>query len=226
MEKTSGEREYYLAMPYIFREDVEKVFEEEYGESLEAFDGVLIGTWKALCGFGKKAIQNLSGGIIISMYATGKAESSCTDRGLSSVTASVELHERELAQLGIRGEDDDRLRFPAGDGDGKLYPQDHRRMSEKNSGYLYLSDRRTEKFAVRNCCEYCYNIIYNSAPLFLADQADKIRSLNPGEVRLDFCTESAEEVREITGQYRRAFLEGKPVKTPETEFTRGHLSGA
>ena len=42
MEKTSGEREYYLAMPYIFREDVEKVFEEEYGESLEAFDGVLI----------------------------------------------------------------------------------------------------------------------------------------------------------------------------------------
>ena len=59
-----------------------KGFEEEYGESLEAFDGVLIRNLESLMWLRKKAIQNLSGGIIISMYATGKAESSCTDRGL------------------------------------------------------------------------------------------------------------------------------------------------
>ena len=222
MEKTSGEREYYLAMPYIFREDVEKVFEEEYGESLEAFDGVLIRNLESLMWLRKKGYTKPVRGDYNLYVCNRESRKFLHRQGLASVTASVELHERELAQLGIRGE----TMIVYGFQPVMVTANCIRKTTggcEKKSGYLYLSDRYRKKFAVRNCCEYCYNIIYNSAPLFLADQADKIRSLNPGEVRLDFCTESAEEVREITGQYRRAFLEGKPVKTPETEFTRGHF---
>ena len=46
-------------------------------------------------------------------------------------------------------------------------------------------------------CRDCYNVMYNSAPLFLADKAEEIRKLMPAQIRLDFTVENKEQVREI-----------------------------
>lgn len=94
---------------------------------------------------------------------------------------------------------------------------------ERREGYLYIRDRCQKQFAVRSCCRCCYNVIYNSAPLFLADQAEEIRRLAPRELRLDFTIETAKEMRQIMGLYADAFIRGREVKTPESEYTRGHF---
>ena len=80
-----------------------------------------------------------------------------------------------------------------------------------------------KQFAVRTCCSCCYNVIYNSAPLFLADKADEIRRLAPGELRLDFTTETGEEVKHAADLYRDAFILGRDVTAPAAEYTRGHF---
>lgn len=89
--------------------------------------------------------------------------------------------------------------------------------------YHYIRDRYQKRFAVRSCCRYCYNIIYNSAPLFLADQAEEIRRLAPGEVRLDFTAETGEEARRIAELYADAFIRQRDVSLPKSEYTRGHF---
>ena len=94
---------------------------------------------------------------------------------------------------------------------------------EKASGFLYLRDRYQKKFAVRCCCRYCYNVIYNSAPLFLADMAGEIRELNPQELRLDFTVETGEQMQEIMKTYTEAFIGCQNVAPPQTEYTRGHF---
>ena len=66
-------------------------------------------------------------------------------------------------------------------------------------------------------------VMYNSAPLFLADKAEEIRKLMPAQTRLDFTVENKEQVREICKIYMNAFTEGKKMEPQIREYTRGHF---
>ena len=91
------------------------------------------------------------------------------------------------------------------------------------SGVLTISDRYQKQFAVRRYCRDCYNVMYNSAPLFLADKAEEIKSLRPAEIRLDFTMEKKEQVREICKIYADAFMKGRRMEPQIQEYTRGHF---
>lgn len=90
-------------------------------------------------------------------------------------------------------------------------------------GVLMIADRYQKEFAVRRYCRDCYNVMYNSAPLFLADKSEEIRKLMPRQIRLDFTIENKEQVREICKIYVDAFTEGKKMEPQIREYTRGHF---
>ncbi len=80
----------------------------------------------------------------------------------------------------------------------------------------YLKDRYHKKFPVKNFCLDCYNVIYNSQPLYLLDQTEQLERIGAGAYRIMFTTESREE----TGQVLEQWAEHRK---PEADFTRGHF---
>ena len=87
----------------------------------------------------------------------------------------------------------------------------------------YLTDRYNKKFAVKNYCNCCYNVIYNSAPLVLLNNKEDIEKLNPSVLRLDFSLESKEETKQILDMYMRSFFGGEKIDISEMDYTRGHF---
>ncbi len=90
---------------------------------------------------------------------------------------------------------------------------------------LFLSDRQDKKFLIIRNCKDCYNIIYNSRPLYLFHQAERVKKIRFGSYRISFLEENCTQVREILEDYRRSFRMGEELRAPasEVEFTTGHF---
>ncbi|MGF0034198.1 peptidase U32 family protein [Bariatricus sp. SGI.154] len=221
--RRSGEKHrYFLALPYISREDTIKKIVKSYAQWESVYDGVLIRNWESYrllreLGFAKEVRSDYN------LYVYNSySKAFVLERGIRKYTSPVELNDRELKALGIRGQ----VMIGYGYQPVMITANCVQKTSDrctKDEGYLYIHDRYQKKFAVKKCCRYCYNIIYNSAPLFLADKAEEIRKLAPGELRLDFTMETAGEMMGIMKLYIDAFLHHKEVAVPEMEFTRGHF---
>ena len=89
-------------------------------------------------------------------------------------------------------------------------------------GWLYLEDRMHKHFPVRNVCSSCYNIIYNSVPLFLTEAAGNNTGQKPGSFRLQLTEETAEQSADILQVFERVLAGGviRPEDLPE--HTKGH----
>ena len=72
-------------------------------------------------------------------------------------------------------------------------------------------------------CDYCYNVIYNTAPVILIDQKSEIQELAPKALRLHFTIEDKAKVNEVLCLYEDVFIKGDVAKEPSMEFTRGHF---
>ncbi len=212
----------FLAMPYIFRSSDAGRWEKYYAYLEEGCDGVLIRNWESfrwLKRHGYKGeIRSDANLYVFNRYGKTFIEK----QGIGIFTVPAELNAGELKTLGIR--------------EGVLPVYGYQPVMvtancirkttgkcSKDGGYLYLRDRYQKRFAVQMCCRGCYNIIYNSAPLFLADKAEEIRRLEPRELRLDFTIETGEELRQVIELYADAFICGKTRTAPKTEYTRGHF---
>ncbi len=161
-----------------------------------------------------------------SLYTfNGKAADVLSGMGLEAVTLPFELNARELAE-----------RCSAGSLPAELVAYGycasmvsaqcvHRTLSgcDHTPGLLYLSDRKRKRFAVRNSCRFCFNVLYNAEPLYLADLADEWRALSPARIRLSFTLEGEEEMRRVLDAVLPAFMEGRPAPNPLPSFTRGHF---
>ncbi len=90
----------------------------------------------------------------------------------------------------------------------------------KGAGNFVLSDRMGEKFPL--LCDGCRNVLYNSVPLYMADKAEDLLSLNAAVLRLAFTTESYDECRHVIAAYQ-AGLSGKTPHKVFDKITRGHF---
>ena len=54
---------------------------------------------------------------------------------------------------------------------------------------MWLKDRKEMRFPVVNQCRFCYNTIYNSAPLSLLGLSASVKGLGPKALRLNFTVE-------------------------------------
>lgn len=95
---------------------------------------------------------------------------------------------------------------------------------QNRNGYLWLEDRKHQKFPVKNVCKYCYNVTYNSLPLCLADRTRKVLNLKPRSLRLSFTVENEKETKIVLDNVMKAFKE-REVGKINTPFTRGHFTG-
>lgn len=85
---------------------------------------------------------------------------------------------------------------------------------DKVSGVHFLKDRYNVLFPVKNFCNACYNIIYNSVPTCLFKEQDKLEKMNIRRMRLDFTIERGDEITNVLAR-----LEGRGT---EIECTKGH----
>ena len=212
----SNEKEIFLIMPYIFRENTKVKYEQGYQNIFHAgWDGVLIRNYESY-GFLKE--HGYEGKIVTdyNLYqfnSSGKAF--WREEKICGFTAPLELTAKELKRLNIE--------------DGELIIYGHIPMMvsagcvnktvgqcRKKSGQMTITDRYRKTFVVKNECDYCYNVIYNHVPLYLGDKMQEVYDTNPGSLRLMFTVEEPRKVEQIIRSYEeeRIFAEG--------EFTRGH----
>ena len=90
---------------------------------------------------------------------------------------------------------------------------------------LALKDRYDKTFRVRNCCNDCYTLIYNSTPLCLFLQEKAIEQIPFASYRLQFTSESKREIQQILSLYDQMVLQHKKLELKKylKDYTNGHL---
>ena len=218
-----AQKEFYLAMPHIFRSKTIEKFENNYTMISQCgMDGVLIRNIETYQ-FLKN--HNYIGNIVIdhNLYEFNSyAKAFWNTKEVESHTAALELNYRELQEVGL--ENSELVVY------GYLPMMVSAQCVQKTTsgcknkkGRLNFTDRYQKTFVVKNLCDYCYNLIYNTSPLVLLDQKDEIRELKPKALRLHFTIEDAEQARDIAALYESVFIEGKHIPEYEQDFTRGHF---
>lgn len=94
----------------------------------------------------------------------------------------------------------------------------HRNSSkcDKCKQITYLKDRYNKLFPVKNMCNECYNVIYNTLPTMLINDIAGIKESKIHNLRLMFTVEDATETREILSYFENPSLKRRG------EFTNGH----
>ena len=219
-------KELYLALPYILRKHTAEQLEQVYAERVpQNPDGYLVRNLEEISflqekGVDEKRIQTDYGVYVFS----NEAEKALSDWGIEQFTLPVELNRGELSGLACT------------EGEMILYGHQplmisaqclHKNTSgcDKTPGIFYLKDRYGKLFPVKNHCQECYNVIYNTSPLVLMHHPKEIQNLAPGAVRLSFTIENTKIMEQVFSFYRQAFLEKKKVSAEQyfKDYTNGHF---
>ena len=162
------------------------------------------------------------------LYAwNGEAHETLLSLGCTKTTVPVELNKKELLKRGVLGEE----LFLYGRLPMMVSAQCVRNTTkgcDATPEILEITDRYGTKFPCNNVCGECYNVIWNSVPVSLHGERAFIDRLRPDSVRLQFTTETEEQVGKILHFYEAELYHGdgginKP-QIPFAEFTKGHLN--
>lgn len=210
----------FLVLPHIFRSKEQARYEQALPLLKEGCFGFLIKSLEELC-FLKERLPEGTKELRLNynLYVCNRqAKEFFREAGVERFTASVELNAEELGRTAVS--DCDLLiygRLPlmvsAQCIRDNLIQCSHGQRTEG----LSLRDRTGAEFPVRQICSSCYNLIYNSACLSLLGQTEEIRKLSPQGLRLDFTTETGQEVHQVLAALRRG--EDEKTKPP---LTKGH----
>ena len=90
-------------------------------------------------------------------------------------------------------------------------------------GTLMMKDRTGAVLPVKNHCSFCYNTIYNPAPLSLLRSEKLVRRLMAERLRLQFTVEGTEQTEKVLDAFIGSFVYDRDVEVPFRDFTRGHF---
>ncbi len=90
-------------------------------------------------------------------------------------------------------------------------------------GTLMMKDRTGAVLPVKNHCSFCYNTIYNPAPLSLLGSEKLVRRLRAERLRLQFTVEGTEQTDKVLDAFIGSFVYDRDVEVPFRDFTRGHF---
>ena len=216
--KQTGKRA-FLVMPHIFRkkEKYQAMVEELSPNTL---DGFLVKSLEELAFLKENKLdEQYEVRLNYNLYTFQQwAKQFFKEKGYHHFTVPVELNEEEISQLGVS------------DCDFIIYGRLPLMVSaqcvrdnvltcsggRKRSGII-LRDRMGAEFPVLQNCDFCYNIIYNSACFSLLGTGVE-HNFSPAGWRFDFTAESGDEMNGVLD----AFFEERlcPGKGP---FTKGHF---
>lgn len=211
----------FLYLPKVFRQENEPWYLEHKEIISDAgFDGILASTPEAWL-FAQKYLLPGKGSADHSLYSWNtQAAKELSSWGNQYRTLSVELNRKELeASADLTSELIVYGRIPM-----MVSAQCICKNTigcKKQPVELTLVDRMRNRFPVKNNCRECYNVIYNSLPLSLADQWSSVRTLSLRSVRLSFTTETQTQMEEVLAVYKELAKTGKTSAKLENT-TRGH----
>lgn len=217
------EKEIYLAMPHVFRSETVRKYEASYDAIFAAgWDGVLVRNYESYMflrehSYDKNIVTDYN------LYQFNRyAKAFWKEEEVEATTAPLELNYHELKDIGL--EQSELVvygYFPM-----MVSAQCVKKTTEgckHQKGIIKLKDRYRKEFAVKNMCDYCYNIIYNTAPTILTDQREEVLELHPKAIRMHFTIEDRDTMREMIRLYENVFYQGADQCEPDVEFTRGHF---
>ena len=241
LEKARGEAERkegpvrFLAMPSIIR-NRDRAFLGRMGRLLEGpvFSGVLVRCleelqWLKEIDYGGKVVTDAN------LYIWNRRAAEFLAEAGEEHYLPYELNVHELGEL-IEG-------FPAemfsltvygrlpmmvtanclARTDGSCLRQKPGRMRrQEDGGVLMLTDRYQKVFPVYLNCTHCYNVIYNSLPLSLHGNLEKMAGMGIRTFRLDFTTETGGAAAEIIRFFQDMLTSGKG-KLPCRDYTKAHF---
>ena len=217
------QKEIYLGMPHIFRSKTKALYEVNFSEIIaQGWDGFLVRnleSYEFLKEYGCESNIVTDYGV----YQFNKcAKEFWENNHIESATAPLELNYKELKEVGLEN--------------SELVVYGHFPMMvsaqcitkttkacKHQKGRMVFTDRFHKEFTTKNLCDYCYNMIFNTAPVILTDQRTEIEDLSPKAIRLHFTIESKDKVSQVLELYKNVFIEKKQVDEPDMEFTRGHF---
>ena len=211
----------FLVLPHIFRRK-EKEKYRTMVEQLrpELLDGFLVKSLEELAflketGLDRQYEVRLNYNLYVFQQS---AKQFFKKKGYQRFTVPVELNEEEITGLGVA--DCDFIiygRLPLMVSAQCVRENVFTCSGGKKTEGIILKDRMGAEFPVRQNCDVCYNIIYNSACFSLLG-TDVEQRFAPAGWRLDFTLESKAEMQEVLD----AFFDGRSVSGKES-FTKGHF---
>ncbi len=220
-------KEFYLALPYMLRDGQLADVEQELKKAGEQCEGFLVRNLEelgCLSGMGllKKAVTDYS------VYTfNDNAKNTLDELGVMRTTVPLELNGKE-----IHGRDNEKSEmiiygyYPM-----MISAQCIKKTCgkcDKKSSLVQLKDRYGKQFTTKTFCDFCYNVIYNSVPTGLLEEAQQILGEGFETLRLNFTIETKEEVKNLLDIFIRTYkVENKDVKKKKPkekpEFTKGHF---
>lgn len=214
------DKNYYIAMPFIFREKGIKYMDELLSDDiLSKINGVVVRNIDELAYANKNNLEYI---VDNSMYGfNNRAYDFYMGMGAKRVTVPYELNYGEMKNLN------------AANGEVIVYGNiplmitsncinQNFNKCDKIHRNISLKDRLNYEFKVSNCCNFCYNIIYNNSPLSLIGVSSKVRNMGFSNYRINFTSEKGKEVVKIVDKCKRAFYNNEIVEETDN-FTRGHF---
>ncbi len=99
-----------------------------------------------------------------------------------------------------------------------------KRSGKTRNGCAILRDRKDTDFTLKRECAFCYNILYNSVPLSLLKEADRIRNSGAGRLRLVFSIEDRRTCGTVLQAAADAFYGNGMNGELPGNYTKGHFA--
>lgn len=225
----------WLALPQIFRTHAQRYLGDSRRLLLKAgFDGVLIRALEETVWLKDIMEQeHLPNPLLVGMDASVYGWNSRSAEVLASMGASVltipwELNSREMEPVlgacrrhGLASE-----LIIYGNAPMMVSAQcitNTVKGCTRKRGTLMMKDRTGALLPVKNHCSFCYNTIYNPAPVSLLGSEKQVRRLMADRLRLQFTVEGAEQTEKVLDAFIGSFVYDRAVTAPFKDFTRGHF---
>lgn len=220
-------KEFYLALPYMLRDGQFIDMTQDFLKMAEQCEGFLVRNLEELGYLSKLGLQEK----IITDYSVytfnNHAKNMLDEWGVMRTTVPLELNGKEI--------------HARDNGKSEMIIYGHYPMMisaqcikktcgkcDKNSSFVKVKDRYGKYFPTKTFCDFCYNVIYNSVPTGLLEEAQQILEEGFESLRLNFTCETKEEVKNLLDVFVGAYgLKNKNVKKKNPkempEFTKGHF---
>lgn len=217
-------QEVYIALPRIFRARVSDWMRQHEDDLAQLpIDGVLVRNYEELF-YVRKHWNNLPIVIDHNLYTyNDRASEAFTRFGVCKNTVPLELNRKEIKHRDNAGS----AMVVYG-----YYPlmttapcvHANTAGCDKEPGLCFLKDRYRAEFPVKNYCDACYNVVFNSLPVMLFANMDDMRKAGIEEFRVDFTVESETETAQVLNLMEK-FITGRLSSYPpewENHYTNGH----
>ena len=214
-------KELWYIFPSLFRTKDQELWDQQMKQYMTCFDGMMVKNLEQIA-YLEQIGYDGTWAADYNVYAYNKeAKAFLRNLGCSFFVCPAELTFKELKERDCDG--DEMLVY------GRIPVMTSTQCLKKSAGHCQktpdlfkVRDRKGKEFPVKNCCSYCYNVIYNSVPVSLHGWSEEVRKCSPASVRLAFTTESNKEAAAVAKRFVKEYLWGEELGEPGYEFTRGH----